>query len=71
MSENNKWKIEKNILYLTYRPLNGDAKEFEKHLNKILSINDILKEEVIMAVDFNMLLIDFEHQKKSYILLIY
>ena len=37
-------KNKKNIvLNLTYRPPNGDVKEFEKHLNKILSTNDILK----------------------------
>ena len=48
------------ILNLTYRPPNGDVKEFEKHLNNILSTNDILKKEVIMAGDFNMNLLDFE-----------
>ena len=52
------------ILNLTYRPPNGDVKEFEKHLNKILSTNDILKKEVIMAGDFNMNLPDFEQNKK-------
>ena len=52
------------ILNLTYRPLNGAVKEFEKHLNKILSTNDILKKEVIMAGDFNMNLLDFEQNKK-------
>ena len=52
------------ILNLTYRPRNGDVKEFEKHLNKILSINDILKKEVIVAGDFNMNLLDFEQNKK-------
>ena len=52
------------ILNLTYRPPNGDVKEFEKHLNKILSTNDILKKEVIMAGDFNMNLLDFEQNKK-------
>ena len=52
------------ILNMTYRPPNGDVKEFEKHLNKILSTNDILKKEVIMAGDFNMNLLDFEQNKK-------
>ena len=53
------------ILNLTYRSRkNGDVKEFEKHLNKILSTNDILKKEVIMAGDFNMNLLDFEQNKK-------
>ena len=52
------------ILNLTYRLPNGDVKEFEKHLNKILSTNDILKKEVIMAGDFNMNLLDFERNKK-------
>ena len=52
------------ILNLTYRPPNGDVKEFEKHLNKILSTNDILKKEVIMDGDFNMNLLDFEQNKK-------
>ena len=33
-------------------------------LNKILSTNDILKKEVIMAVDFNMNLLDFKQNKK-------
>ena len=55
----------KNItLNLTYRPPNGDVKESGKHLNKILSTNDILKKEVIMAGDFNMNLLDFEQNKK-------
>ena len=52
------------ILNLTYRPPNGDIKEFEKHLNKILSTNDILKKELIMAGDFNMNLFDFKQNKK-------
>ena len=52
------------ILNLTYRPPNRDVKEFEKHLNKILSTNEILKKEVIMAGDFNMNLLDFEQNKK-------
>ena len=47
-----------------YSPPNGDVKEFEKHLNKILSTNDILKKEVIMAGDVNMNLLDFEQNKK-------
>ena len=49
---------------MTYRAPNGDVKEFEKHLNKILSTNDILQKEVIMAGDFNMNLLDFEQNKK-------
>ena len=52
------------ILNLTYRPPNGDVKEFEKRLNKVPSANDILKKEVIMAGDFNMNLLDFEQNKK-------
>ena len=52
------------ILNLTYRPPNGDVKEFEKRLNKVPSTNDILKKEVIMAGDFNMNLLDFEQNKK-------
>ena len=52
------------ILNLTYRQPNGDAKEFEKHLNKILSTNNILKKDVIMASDFNMNLLDSEQNKK-------
>ena len=52
------------ILNLTYRQPNGDVKEFEKHLNEILSTNDILKKEVIMAGDFSMSLLDFEQNKK-------
>ena len=52
------------ILNLTYRPPNGDVKEFEKYLNEILSTNDILKKEVIMAGDFNMNMLDFEQNKK-------
>ena len=52
------------ILNLTYRPPNGDVKKFEEHLNKILSTNDILKKEVIMAGDFNTNLLDFEQNKK-------
>ena len=55
----------KNItLNLTYRPPNGDVKEFEKHLHKILSINEILKKEVIMAGNFNMNLLGCEQNKK-------
>ena len=49
-----------NILNLTYRSPHGDKKEFEKHLNKILWANDILKKEVIMADSFNMNLLDFK-----------
>ena len=52
------------ILNLTYRPPNGVVKEFAKHLNKILSTNDILKKEVIMAGVFNMNLFDFEQNEK-------
>ena len=52
------------ILNLTYRPPNGDVKEFEKHLNKILSTNDILKKEAIMDGDFSMNMRDFEQNKK-------
>ena len=50
----------KNILNLTYRSQHGDKREFEKHLNKILWGNDILKKEVIMADNFNMNLLDFK-----------
>ena len=49
---------------MTYRPPNGDVKEFEKNLNKILSTNDILQKEVIMGGNFNMNLLDFEQNKK-------
>ena len=49
---------------MTYRLANGDGKEFEKHLNKLLSINEILKKEVIMTSDFIMNLLDFEQNKK-------
>ena len=52
------------ILNLTYRPPNDDIKEFEKHLNKIPSRNDILKKEVIMVGDFNMNLLNFGQNKK-------
>ena len=52
-------KNQKNIiLNLTYRPPNGDVKEL--HLIEMLSTNDILKKEVIMAGDFNMNLLNFE-----------
>ena len=56
----------KNImLNLTYTPPNGEIKEFEKHLNIILSTNDILKKEVTMAGNnFNMNLLHFEKNKK-------
>ena len=58
-------KISKKIiLNLTYRPPNGDIKEFEKQLNKILSTIDILKKEVVMAGDFNMDMLDFKQDKK-------
>ena len=33
------------ILNLTYRTSNSDVEEFEKHLNKILSTNDILNKK--------------------------
>ena len=52
------------ILNLTYRPPNGNVKEFGKHLNKMLSTNDILKKEVIIAGNFNMNLLDFEQNKE-------
>ena len=45
-------KSKQVILSLTYRPPNGDVKEFEKHLNKILSTN------YIIAGHFNMNLLD-------------
>ena len=57
-------KLKNIILNLTYRPPNGRVKEFEKHLNKMRSTNDILKKEVIMAGDFNMNLLDFEQNNK-------
>ena len=60
-----KEKSENIILNLSYRPSNGDVKEFEKHLNKILSTNVILKKKVIMAGNFNMNLLDFEQNKKE------
>ena len=49
---------------MTYRPPNGYIKESEKHFNKILSTNGILKKDVIMPVHFNMNLLDFEQNKK-------
>ena len=52
------------ILNLTYRPLNGNVKEFETHLNEILSVNEVLKKEIIMAGDFKMNLLDFGQNKK-------
>ena len=52
------------ILNLTYKPPNGDVKEFERHLNKILSTNDMLKKKVIIAGDFNMNLLHFEQNIK-------
>ena len=52
------------MLNLIYRPPNGEVKEFEKHCNKLLSTNDVLKKEVIMAGDFNMNLLDFKENKK-------
>ena len=52
------------ILDRTYRRRNNKAKEFEKQVNKILSINDILKKEVIINGDFNMNLLGFEQNKK-------
>ena len=48
---------------MTFRQPNGDVKEFEKDLNKILSANDILK-EVVMAGDFNINLLDLKQNKK-------
>ena len=57
-------KLKNIILNLTYRPLNSNGKEFEKHLNKILSTNAILKKEVITASNCNMNLLDFEQTKK-------
>ena len=64
-------KKSKNIiLILTYRPPNGDGKKIDKHLNKILSADDILKKNVIMADEFNMNLLDFEQNKKCKVLLI-
>ena len=49
---------------MTYWPPNGDGKEFEKHSNKILSADDILKKVVIMAGDFNMNLLDLKQYKE-------
>ena len=71
-SQNSNYILSGNIISIgniaeeeeSYRPPNGDVKEFEKHLNKILSTNDILKKEVIMTGDFNMNLLDFEQNKK-------
>ena len=50
---------------LTYKLPNGEEKEFEKQLNKILSTSDILKKEVIMAGGFNTNVLYFEHNKKA------
>ena len=52
------------ILNLTYRPANGDVREFEKQLNEVLSTNDISNKEVVMAYDFNVNLLDFHENKK-------
>ena len=49
---------------MTYKLPNGEEKEFEKQLNKILSTSDILKKEVIMAGGFNTNVLYFEHNKK-------
>ena len=49
---------------MTHRLPNGDGKEFDKQINKILSEDDILKKEVIMAGDFNMNLLDIEENDK-------
>ena len=48
------------ILSLTYKPTNDDWQRFEKDSSKILSINEILKKEVIMFGNLNMNLLDFE-----------
>ena len=56
-------KLKNVIRNLTYGPPNGDVKEFEKHLNQILSTNDIPKKEVIINGDFSMNLLDFEQNK--------
>ena len=57
-------KLKNIIRNLTYKPPNGDGKEFEKHLQKTLSTNYTLKKEVIMTGDFNINLLDFEQNKK-------
>ena len=56
-------KLKNIILNLTYGPPSGDVKEFEKHLNEILSTNDIPKKEVIINGYFSMNLLDFEQNK--------
>ena len=48
---------------MTYRPSNGDGTEFEKTFKQVLSTDDILKKEVIMADNFNMNLLDFEQNR--------
>lgn len=64
-------KNQKKTLNLTSRSPNGDVKEFEKHLNKILRKNDTLKKEAMMIGDFNMNLLDFQQNKKYKIFLIF
>lgn len=56
------WKTTVNP---TGKTPNSDTKELAKKLNIILSRNEILKKEIIIAGDFNMNLLDFEQNKKS------
>ena len=57
-------KCKNIILSLNYRPPNEDATVFEKHMKSILSKNDVTKKEVILMVDFNINLLEFDKNKR-------
>ena len=52
------------ILNLSYRPPQGDSTLLEKHLQDLLLRHDVCKKEVLITVDFNINLLDFESSKK-------
>ena len=63
-------KTSKNIiLSLNYRPPNGDTTLFEKHMKSILSKNKASKKEVILTGDFNINVLDFDKNKRVFLLI--
>ena len=58
-------KNSKNIIFnVIYRPPNGDMEACENYCKELFSKNDKSLKNMILAGDFNVNLLDFEHNKK-------
>ena len=53
------------MLNLVYHPTNGDNKELENYFKSSLPKREISHEDVILAGDFNINLLDFDANKKG------